>query len=307
MAKQNQKNIEISLLLPTRGRPLLVKRLFQSIIDQTNNLNKLEIIMYLDEDDSESHGIQDSRLNIVKIIGPRLTMGGYNTKCLERSSGKFIMLMNDDLVICTPQWDQMISDFAHTISDDHFLAFPNDCEAGRHMCTFPIMSRNTCDILLKPYPKKYDALYIDAHIFDIFTRLKHLGHDRMFYLEKVVFDHRHFINGKVRSDASYSHKNRFTDAMTFISLRHLRQVSAQRLVSVIENRPLPDLPNHFKPEEPPQNLAFAFYKYFFIFLKDYGLPLGWRLLWFVRFTKYYAAMKGGLHFLKRKSYTLYGG
>ncbi len=169
-------NSKISLLLPTRGRPLLVKRLFQSIIEHTAEVGNLEIILYLDEDDKESHGIQDSRLNIVKIIGPRLTMGGYNTKCLERSSGKLIMLMNDDLVICTPQWDQIIIDFAHTISDDHFLAFPNDCEAGRHMCTFPIMSRKTCDVLKMPYPNEYNALYIDVHIFDIFTRLKHFGH-----------------------------------------------------------------------------------------------------------------------------------
>lgn len=300
-------NHKISLLLPTRGRPLLVKRLLQSITDYTTDLNNLEIIMYLDEDDKGSHGIEDPRLQIIKKIGPRSSMGTYNTKCLEYSSGDIIMLMNDDLVISTPRWDQIIIDHSRSISDGIYLAYPNDSEAGHRMCTFPIMSRDTCKILLKPYPKEYDALYIDAHVFDIFTRLKHLGHNRMFYLEKVVFDHRHFINGKVRPDASYSHKNRFSDAMTFISLRHLRQVSAQRLFSAIEDRPLPDLPKVFKQEEPPQSLSFAFSKYFSIFLKDYGLPLGWRILWFVRFTKYYAAMKGGLHFLKRKSYTLYGG
>lgn len=299
-------NHKLSLLLPTRKRPLLVKRLFQSIINYTTDLENLEIIMYLDEDDHESHGIEDPGLHIIKKIGPRSTMGTYNTKCLEGSSGDIIMLMNDDLVILTPGWDRIIIDHFRSISDGIYLAFPNDSESGHRMCTFPIMSRNTCDILLKPYPKEYNALYIDAHIFDIFTRLKHFGYDRMFYLEKVVFDHRHFINGKVRPDASYSHKNRFTDAMVFISFRHLRQASAQRLVSAIEGRSLTDLPDHFKPEEPPQSLAFAFYKYFFIFLKDYGLPFGWRLLWFIRFTKYYAAMKGGLHFLKRKSYTLYG-
>jgi len=299
-------NHKISLLLPTRDRPVLVKRLFQSIIDNTTDLDNLEIILYLDEDDLESHGIEEPRLQIIKKIGPRSTMGTYNSKCLEDSSGDIIMLMNDDLVVLTSGWDQIIIDHFRSISDGIYLAYPNDSEAEHRMCTFPIMSRNTCNILLKPYPKEYEALYIDAHVFDIFTRLKHLGHDRMFYLEKVVFDHRHFINGKIRPDANYSHKNRFTDAMTFISLRHQRQVSAERLVSAIENRPLPEIPDYFKQEEPPRSLAIAFYKYFFIFLKDYGLPLGWRLLWFVRFTKYFAAMKGGLYFLKRKSYTLYG-
>ena len=299
-------NEKISLLLPTRGRPNLVKRLFQSIVDHTTDLGNVEIIMYIDEDDYKSHAIKDSRLNLIKIIGHRSTMGDYNTKCLNRSSGDIIILMNDDLTVSSTGWDKIISNFALTIPDGIFLAYPNDKESGHHMCTFPIMSRKTCEILSKPYPKEYDALYIDVHIFDVFTRLKHIGYDRMFYLENVIFDHRHFINGRVRPDAGYSHKNRFKDAMTFISLRHLRQVSAQRLLAAIENKPLPALPDHLTLEHPPDNLVRAIMKYFAIFLTDYGLPVSWRLLWFIRFTKYYAAMKSGMNFLKRKSYTLYG-
>ena len=297
---------KISLLLPTRGRPSLVKRLLQSIVDHTDDLDNIEIIIYLDEDDTESHDIEDRRVNIVKIIGPRLTMGNYNTICLDRSSGEIIILMNDDLIICTPAWDRIISSFSQSIPDGIFMAYPDDME-GASMSTFPIMTRKTCEILSRPYPEEYEDLYIDTHIFDIFIRLKRLGKNCMFCLNKVVFDHRHFINDKIRPDARYSHKNRFKDAMTFISLRRSRQVSAQRLFAAIENKPLPELPNHLISEEPPYNLAHAFMKYFSIFLKDYGLPLSWRLLWFVRFTKYYAAMKSGLSFLKRKSYTLYGG
>jgi len=296
---------KISLLLPTRGRPFLVKRLFQSIVEHTDDLNSLEIIMYLDEDDTESHGIEDQSLNIVKIVGPRSTMGEYNTKSLESSSGEIIMLMNDDLVIFTPKWDKIIQDFTLTIPDGIFMAYPNDME-GASMSTFPIMSRKICEILSRPYPIEYESLYIDTHIFDIFTLLKYLGQNRIFFLDNVVFDHRHFINGKIRPDASYSHKNRFQDAMAFISLRHLRQSSAHRLLAAIKNESLPELPEQSILEIPPDNLAHAFVKYFSIFFKDYGLPLYWRLLWFVRFTKYYAAMKSGIVFLKRKSYTLYG-
>lgn len=299
-------NHKISLLLPTRGRPLLVKRLFQSIIDYTTDLDNLEIIMYLDEDDHESHGIEDSRLHIIKKIGPRSTMGTYNTKCFEGSSGDIIMLMNDDLVILTPGWDRIIVDHFKSISDGIYLAYPNDSEAGHRMCTFPIMPRKTCEILLKPYPKEYEALFIDVHIFDVFLRLKHLGYDRMFYLKDVVFDHRHFISGKVRADANYLNKDRYKDGVTFTSLRHLRQISAKRLLGAIQGKPLPGFPDSIAMEKPPKNLAHAVIHYFSVFLTDYGLPLTWRLLWFVRYTKYFAAMKSGFGFLKRKSYTLYG-
>ena len=298
-------NNKISLLLPTRGRPLLLKRLFQSIIEHTAERDDLEIILYLDEDDYKSHGIEYPGLHIIKNIGPHSTMGAYNTKCFERSSGDIIMLMNDDLVFLTPGWDNIIKAFALTIPDDIFLAYPDDMEGAKNS-TFPILSRKACEILSRPYPIEYESLYIDTHIFDIFTRLAHLGKKRMFFLNNVVFDHRHFINGRIRPDADYSHKNRFQDAMTFISLRHLRQASANRLLAAIKNESLPELPEHQTSEVPPNNLAHAFMNYFSFFLKDYGLPLYWRLLWFVRFTKYYAAMKSGLTFLKRKSYTLYG-
>lgn len=298
-------NKKISLLLPTRGRPSLVRRLFQSVIDHTADLENLEIIMYLDEDDSGSHRIEDQRLNIVRIIGPHTTMGGYNTKCLDCSSGEIIILMNDDLIICTPKWDQVILDFTQSIADGIFLAYPDDMEKG-NLSTFPIMSRKTCEVLSRPFPEQYVDLFIDNHIFDIFIRLKYLGEDRMFYLDKVKLDHRHFVKGKVRPDASYIHKNRYKDTLTFISLRHMRQVSARRLLAAIEGMPLPSLPNDLVLEQPSANLAHTFVRYFSVCLTDYGLPLSRRLLWFVRLTKYHAAMKSGLHFLKRMSYTLYG-
>lgn len=299
-------NHKISLLLPTRGRPYLLKRLFQSIVDHTTDLDNLEVILYMDDDDTNSHCIDDHRLNIVKVIGPRSSMGVYNTICLDHSSGEIIMLMNDDLTICTPGWDQIIINLFSSISDGIFMAYPKDTDAGRMMSTFPIMSRKTCDILLRPYPKEYDSLFIDAHIFDIFIRLKYLGEDRIHYLRKILFDHHHFVNGKVRPDADYSNKNRYKDGMIFISLRQLRQVSAQRLYLSIEGQPLPDLPNPLFMEKSPANLFHAIRFYFSVFLTDFGLPMNQRVQLFIKFSKYYAAMKGGLTFLKRKSYTLYG-
>jgi len=299
-------NKKISFLLPTRGRPDLLRRLFQSIVDTTHDLDKVEIVMCLDEDDPQSQRIDDPRLDIVKLIGARSTMGDYNTKCLNRSRGDIIILLNDDLILETPGWDSIISDFALTIPDSIFMAYPNDTETRQHMCTFPIMSRKTCEILSNPYPKEYVALYIDQHIFDIFIRLKHLGKNRMFYLDHVIFKHRHFINGAVRSDASYSHKKRLPDAMAFISLRHFRQVCAQRLFSSIEGHTLPELTNHVVLEKAPINLLHAIFRYFSVFFQDYGLPLRRRFMLFAVFLKFYAAMESGLNFLKRKSYELYG-
>jgi hypothetical protein len=128
----------------------------------------------------------------------------------------------------------------------------------------------------------------------------------MFYLENVIFEHKHFIDGAVRPDVSYAHKKRFSDSMAFISLRRLRQVSAQRLLFAIDGLPLPAQPSQSALEKPPSNLFQAFLIYFSVFLKDHGLPLKRRLILFIGFFKYYAAMKSGISFLKRKSYEIYG-
>jgi hypothetical protein len=94
--------------------------------------------------------------------------------------------------------------------------------------------------------------------------------------------------------------------MAFISLRRLRQVSAQRLLFAIDGLPLPAQPSQSALEKPPSNLFQAFLIYFSVFLKDHGLPLKRRLILFIGFFKYYAAMKSGISFLKRKSYEIYG-
>jgi len=45
---------------------------------------------------------------IERIIGPKLTMGGYDSRCLERSHGEIIILVNDDMVIRRKGWDEKI-------------------------------------------------------------------------------------------------------------------------------------------------------------------------------------------------------
>jgi len=296
---------KISLLLPTRGRVFLLKRLFQSIVENSAHLGNIEIVLCLDEDDQESIHFEDGRLDIKKIIGKKSSMGTYNTKCLEGSTGNIIILLNDDLLICTNQWDKKIIDLYENVPDHIFMAYPDDMEKA-NLSTFPIMSRKTCDILIDPYPKEYIDLFIDDHIFDIFLRLKKLNHKRIFSMKDIVFDHRHFVNNDIRQDVSYAHKKRYKDYLTYIFLKDIRQAAANRLCAAIEKKPLPQLPKFTIPDKMPKNLFEAIFHYASSFLTDTGLPMKTRIYWFIRFSKYYAAMKSGIKFLKSKTYTLYG-
>jgi glycosyltransferase involved in cell wall biosynthesis len=233
----------ISLLLPTRGRPHLIRRLFDSVVAYTDRLEDLEIILYVDDDDETGQEISDDRISLLKIFGPRLSMGAYNTICLGQASGDYIMLMNDDVIVRTSAWDRKVAELGRTISDGIFLAYPNDLHIGKRMCTFPILTKKACELFLRPYPEEYKTYFIDWHIFDTFKRLRAIGHARIFYLEDVVFEHCHYMAGKAELDATYEAKDYYQDDWTFLNLRPLRQQMAERLADfqvLAASAPRPD-------------------------------------------------------------------
>ena len=288
----------ISLLLPTRGRPHLIRRLFDSLAKHTASLNDLEVILYLDDDDETGHEISDDRFSLIKIIGPRLSMGAYNSICLGRASGDLIMLMNDDVIVRTSEWDRRVAELAKTVSDGIFLAYPNDLHIGKRMCTFPIFTKKACRVLLRPYPEEYKTYFIDWHVFDIFKRLRAMGHARIFYLEEVIFEHCHYMAGKAELDDTYGAKDYYQDDWTFLKLRPLRQQMAERLAASIDGKPIPALRVLSAPRSRPDKTWSVLLRYVSEFLCDPVLPIGERVRLFIwlagrclRYRKYLPAKK----------------
>jgi glycosyltransferase involved in cell wall biosynthesis len=277
----------ISLLLPTRGRPHLLRRLFDSLAVRTDNLDDLEVILYLDDDDETGQEISDDRFSLIKIIGPRLSMGAYNTICLGRASGDFIMLMNDDVIVRTSAWDRMVAELGQTNPDGIFLAYPNDLHIGKRMCTFPILTKKACELLLRPYPEEYKTYFIDWHVFETFKRLRAIGHARIFYLEDVVFEHCHYMAGKAELDATYEAKDYYQDDWTFLNLRPLRQQMAERLAASIAGRSIPDLQVLPAPSPRPDKTATVLLRYISECLGDPVLPIEERVRLFIWLTGRY--------------------
>lgn len=226
----------ISLLLPTRGRPALVERFFRSVVATTSQLNRVEIILYVDEDDTGSHALVGDNIKVTKIIGPRLTMGGYNMACLEKARGSIIMLANDDMVIRTRGWDEKIIELHKEFSDGIYLIYGNDLLKKQSMCTFPILSRRTCELLIEPYPKAYRGAFIDVHLLDVFKRLQLHGFNRIRYLPNIVFEHLHYRAKKAELDDTYLARSRFDDDPTFFAQANARRVGAKRLVDALQGK-----------------------------------------------------------------------
>lgn len=288
MSKDDTK---ISLLLPTRGRPAWVERLFSSISKTVSSADTIEVIVYVDEDDTESHNLSSSDFSVTTIIGPCKSMGGYNSACLDKARGDIIILANDDMVMRTPDWDAKIIQMDAESADKIYLAYGNDLLKKRSLCTFPILPRRTCELLVDPYPIAYHGAFIDVHLFDIFKRLQHAGFDRIRYMGDLIFEHLHYRVGKADYDDTYMRRMRFADDSTFIAMAGHRRQAAALLLSTLRGEALPPPigPLTHCPEV-PNNLLSAVHRFTRELLWDRQLPLRWRIyLWYWFIGRYLAA------------------
>jgi glycosyltransferase involved in cell wall biosynthesis len=271
----------ISLLLPTRGRPKLVERFFTSVIAQSAYLELIEVIVCIDDDDIDSHSITSNDLDLKLIKVPRQGMGAYNTMCAQRASGDILIAVNDDIIIRTKNWDEKVRALDARYPDGVYLGYGNDLIKRARFSTFPILTRETCEFLADPYPIAYKGSFIDAHLMDIFWRLKKRGYDRIAYAEDIVFEHVHYRTNPDALDATYTDRLRFGDDPTFIALAESRRLEADRLVVRISGK-CPDVVPYIprivvRPTSYLRIVPLCARK----FLLDFDLPLNWRTYLFV--------------------------
>ncbi|MBM4298677.1 MAG: hypothetical protein FJ143_13145, partial [Deltaproteobacteria bacterium] len=229
--------VDISLLLPTRGRPELLRRLFNSVAVTTAAIDRLELVLYIDEDDAPTQDLSHDGLPIVRLIKPaQQTMGRMNQACYEASRGRFVMLMNDDVVFRTPGWDRHLVASFQQFGDEIALVYGNDLYQRQALPTMPVLSRVCCELLDGICPRSYRRTYIDLHIYDLFKKLAKLGPQRIVYHDDVIFEHMHHETGKAALDATYVKNSEGEDDKRFISLEDERWNQAKMLKRHIESR-----------------------------------------------------------------------
>lgn len=236
--------IDFSFLLPTRGRPELVKRLFQSIVATTTHLDRLEIILSVDDDDLESQALTDDRLHLKRVVLPRgAMMGELNHRAYEQSVGRYIMPVNDDLILRTPGWDEQIREAFRLFPDDIALIHVNDLLFKERLCTFPMVSRRACEAI-GFCERGYNRYRIDDHIYDVYNLLAYLGHKRLVYLPDVVFEHENYATEGEQAENTYVAEDNKVyvankeimakDAALFDSKMEERKQAAMRLAGIID-------------------------------------------------------------------------
>jgi glycosyltransferase involved in cell wall biosynthesis len=232
-----------SFLIPTRNRISEVNRFLQSVVDTTHRLREIEVVFCVDEDDLGSHNIRFEPLSIKTVIAPQgANMGELNRRCFDASSGRFVMLMNDDVIVRSKNWDREIYSAFASFGDDVGLVHTNDLLFQEKLCTFPILSRKAC-LEIGVCRPEYRRYRIDDHIYDTYNLLAYLGHRRIVYLPDVIFEHlNHQMTCDETAEKFESETGKFYvpnqetlefDATVFDSLIESRKEDALKLAGLI--------------------------------------------------------------------------
>lgn len=113
-------SIEISVLLPTRGRPGALEHCLTSLIKRIKNPEQVEILLAFDNDDLdhiahfenlivpwlEDTGVSYTAFNFNPMGYIRLNE--YLNKMAEHAQGNWYFFWNDDASMVTANWDQVI-------------------------------------------------------------------------------------------------------------------------------------------------------------------------------------------------------
>lgn len=100
----------ILVMIPTRGRRKQVERLLESHAENTGKA--AELVFILDPDDEETYDGVDWGDSLAGVMSPR----GSLAEKLNRTAADFaddydaLMLVRDDCVFATPQWDELLAE-----------------------------------------------------------------------------------------------------------------------------------------------------------------------------------------------------
>jgi len=225
-----------SIIVPTRGRLDGLRRLLASFRATTKDINRIEVVLVMDEDDDATIRFEYAGVPLKRVIvRPGLSMGSLNMAGYEVASGRYIMLLNDDVIVRTPAWDEGILAAFRSAADEIVLVHVNDKIFEDRLCTFPFLSKTYCEVAGGICPKDYIRYRIDDHIYNVFNLLSVLGRTRILYLPDVVFEHTNYVltaTGHVeyRPDPVIHEK----DTKTFDSLLPQRKEIAVRLAGIID-------------------------------------------------------------------------
>jgi glycosyl transferase/beta-hydroxylase protein BlmF len=197
-----------ALVCPTRGRPNQLQKFVESALTKADNPQRVEILLYIDDDDPEFKHYEASIANFEKkfgynsisiTLGPSVGVPRAANILFNKSTADVFLISNDDQVFIDHGWDARLDKEINKFPDSIFCIWFNDKWESRNFCTFPILSRKWIETLGYLQFPFFEHFFTDAWIWML---AKAIGRDH--YIDDIVIEHRHWKTGKSEKDATYT-------------------------------------------------------------------------------------------------------
>lgn len=222
----DEKQFDIAVLLPTRGRTDALKRSVISLVNRAVNLKKVQILFGFDDDDavgveyftnSLKPELDKRNVNYRAISFERMgyaRLNEYANGLAEYSSAHWFFLFNDDAIMDTAGWDREITKY-----NGQFKLLAVHTHHDHPYSIFPIIPWEWYDVTKCISRHQMSDAYLSQLAFklDIWQRINiHVTHDRFdltgnnkdaTYNERVMFE------GKPNESRDFHHPSQILHRM----------------------------------------------------------------------------------------------
>ncbi len=190
----------ISILLPSRGRPLGVDRVVNSVRKTATHLRFIEFVIRLDSDDaSKDEYLQYEGVRLRYLQRPRELLSLCWNECAEEAYGEILMHAGDDIEFLTPGWDQMVRDeFAGSTDKILFVHGDDLGPHGREFGTHGFVHQRWVDTVGYFLPPLFSSDWNDVWLNDVANTI---GRRRLL---PFVTEHHHYTFGKAARDQTHA-------------------------------------------------------------------------------------------------------
>ena len=193
----------ISIILPTRKRSKELSRLVDSVNSTCISPNKIELCIYIDNDDTESRVTIENLVKTYSKISIRYTTSVeklnlsqmWNYAYEKLATGNIIMHCGDDIVFRTEHWDQVIRQEFNKYPDNIVLVFCKDGIQNENLATHSFIHRKWIELSGFWLPPYFVSDYNDTWLDYVARAI-----NRRVYLDNIYTEHMHHVIGKALID-----------------------------------------------------------------------------------------------------------
>jgi GT2 family glycosyltransferase len=194
------KSMKLAILLPTRGRPELVSRFLQSLVDTTTPTDRqnMTLFVYCDRDDPTMERYDwrqwEKFIRVIPGYGPRMfppEADNHLGVIAAREDADVFFAASDDLVFRTSGWYSGLAAAFSAVPDEIALFGFDDGAWGHELVTTPFITRRWKETLGYLIPTQFKCDHGDVWL----TKIAQANGRLIWVPGKIEHMHWHFKKG----------------------------------------------------------------------------------------------------------------